>query len=155
MDLSTVLFLGGAVLAILFVIGIVNQIKNMIASALTILLVAGAIWYVMPIQYKATVDLSLALSGSKIFEEISPQHVEIIRNTKVVVNFDSKLTLAYPSFVNTPSNKTEITNENNHDFNMDMFTFDKELESIRIISTPKNAKTVERVLSNIGIKIKK
>lgn len=155
MDMSTLLFIGLAVVIVLLIVGLVNRLIHMVVSTVVIVVVICLVWNIVPIEYRVCADLSLALSGSKIFEKISPEHEKIIQEVDVVVNFDSSMTVAYPKFATTSSRKEPITNDNNHEFDINLFSFDRELQSIRVVSTPKNAETVTRVLSGLGIKIVK
>lgn len=153
MDLSSIIFIIGAVLLVVFIIGIINRLMHMVISAVVFVGVLALVWYVTPIEYKACVDLSLALSGSRLFQEVSEEHQEIIGKTKVLVNYESKLTIAYPEFDRVTSNKTPITNENNHDFNMDLFTYDKTLQAIKIRTTQDKRTEVNDTLRSIGVKV--
>ena len=155
MDINSLLFVGLAILVILLIIGIIHKIMSMIISVVTIVVIVMFLWNVTPVEYKACVDLSLALSGSKLFEKISPEHQEIIDKTDIKVNLNSNFTLAYPKFAKTSSRKEPITNENNHDFDINLFSYDKDLREIRVVSTPRNADTVTKVLKNMGISIVK
>lgn len=154
MDMNILLFIGLAILVIFLVVGIIHKIVSMIVSVVVVVVLAGVVWNFMPIEYKACIDLSLALTGSKFFSEISPEHEALIDKTDVKVNLNSAFTLAYPQFTSTSSRKDPITNENNHEFDMNLFTFDKNLKSIRVISSPKNADKVVNVLKGLGITVR-
>lgn len=154
MDINTLLFIGLAILLICLIVGIIHKIVSMIVSVIVIVVLAGVVWNFMPIEYKACIDLSLALTGSKFFSDISPEHEALLDETDIKVNLNSAFTLAYPQFTTSSSRKDPITNENNHEFDINLFTFDKNLKSIRVISSPKNAEKVVNVLKGLGITIR-
>lgn len=154
MDIRTLLFLiivaivGVAMLGILY-----RQIKFTVSAiifALTLLIV----YNVMPLPYKACIDLSLSLSGAEFFKDISEDNLKFINSVGVTVDYNSKITLAYPEFIHTYSG-SKIDSKDITEFRIEYFSFDSDVVNIKIITTPKNSKKVDNILKELHIRTKK
>lgn len=119
----------------LMVYGFIKRLVGLVTSSATIIILALVVYTLMPQPAKASLDLTLALTGSKIFENVSEENIQTLRDVGIKVNFAGGFTYAYPVYT-TVSDAPEVTNSNVYDFSTDFFTFTYVPRHIKVVTTP-------------------
>jgi hypothetical protein len=141
--------LGIGVIALIGLSIFYKLIKTAVAT-IAIVVIVAYLWQYVPIQYKACLDLTLALTGSEVFKEVSEENLAYIKALDIHLVTKDGLTLAYPEYYQAA--KPSTSTDNNDIFNTDLFTQEKNVRAIKIVTSHQGEETVQRVLKELGIK---
>lgn len=154
MDEQLILALILALLGAFVVYSIVHRLIKTAISTFAFIVACYFIWAVTPMPIKASVDLTLALTGSRMFAEVDEEHMNYLEDTGLKIKFTGAFTYAFPEFT-TVSNAPKVTNDNAYDFDMNFFTFDYVPRHINIVTTPKREGEVTQILKSLGFNVNK
>lgn len=150
MDIRGLMVIGLVVFAILIAIGFVKKITKLIIMTVGIVILIWGVMAVLPAGMKAGVDLSLTLTGAKVFKTIPEDSAELLKSGFIRLTPTDKFSFAYPKYM-TVRDAPPVTPDNVHDFDMDFFTTTKVYEGVEIKYFPKDLEKIKAILHKNGI----
>lgn len=151
MSLNDLLFIVTIVVGIFLIIGIIKKLLVFVLTAVAIVLGVWFIWFIMPPEYKAVTDVTLALSGNAIFSNINESTVQYLNGVDILINTNGTKTRVTPVLQDVKIDNSQLSNENNNEFNLNRFFTKQKLVQLKILTTPENADRLEKVLLQLGL----
>lgn len=150
MDIRGFIIVGIVIVGATIIFGIIEKMTRLIFTAIgTVILIMG-VMYVLPPGVKASVDLSLTLTGAKVFKNIPEESIEVLKSGYIRFEPAKHVSVAIPKY-EAVKDAPVVTSKNVHDWNMDMFTITQEYRGTTIKYFPKDEDKFKAILEKNGL----
>lgn len=150
MDIRSMIVIFVLVVGALILYGIM---KKMISVAITAVIIVAAVVMIgkaLPQGVKASIDLSLCLTGAKAFKTIPEESLEVLKSGYIKLTPSQHLNYSYPTYKSV-KDAPPVTTDNIHDFDMKFFTITKVYQGVEVKYQTEKYQHVKDILTSYGL----
>ena len=153
MDIRLIILLLIVATVILAILAIIRRSIKIGISILVLYVALTFVYSVLPIEAKASIDISLALTGSKYFAKVSEEHIAYVKDRGIDIKTTPFFSFAYPVYT-TYQDAPPVTADNITDFNIDYFDTEKGCIGIQVMIQEKQFDKAISILTSMGFVVR-